>query len=180
MAELRVMWRHHLERQDEEETRTPVRLLSSFLPPSGGRQDEELITVKMAQVEMEAIMKETALRCRELEMEAEAATGQIERLQTEVEAGRRSGREEKAKLREGERKLEELEGRLKDTTLMGRIKEAEHSQEVARLQQRIAELELKETEAAARDQIQVWGSDLAEEQMQLDDRLSAHTLADSD
>ena len=47
-----------------------------------------------------------------------------------AEEEERRGREGQGRLRESERRLQDLEGRNKDAELMGRIREAEHSQQV--------------------------------------------------
>jgi len=161
MAELRGMWRQQ-GREDEGKVgasggRGPVKLLSSLLE---GGKGEAGLAAKLKEVETDAEVRELRLRVREVESQLEVAQAQagrqdqaVSRLRDLLDQEGSRGREERLKLKERERRVQELEGRLKDDQLMGRIREAEHSQQVASLQQRIAELEVERTEAAARGEL---------------------------
>jgi len=161
MAELRGMWRQQ-GREDEGKVgasggRGPVKLLSSLLE---GGKGEAGLAAKLKEVETDAEVRELRLRVREVESQLEVGQAQagrqdqaVSRLRDLLDQEGSRGREEKLKLKERERRVQDLEGRLKDDQLMGRIREAEHSQQVASLQQRIAELEVERTEAAARGEL---------------------------
>jgi len=161
MAELRGMWRQQGREEDGKigasSGRGPVKLLSSFLE---GGKGEAGLAAKLKEVEVDAEVRELRLRVREVESQLEVAEVQasrqdqaVTRLRDLLDQEGSRGREEKLKLKERERRVQELEGRLKDDQLMGRIRDAEHSQQVASLQQRIAELEVERTEAAARGEL---------------------------
>ena len=68
------------------------------------------------------------------------------RLQEELEDYKRQTSDLKSQIREAQIKFSNLEGKLKDEQLMGRIKEAENTQIIAELKHKISSLEVKNQE----------------------------------
>lgn len=102
--------------------------------------------------EMEALteVKELRLKVMELETQVQVATNQLRRqdegskvLKEDLEASLARERDLVAKLREQQHKYTDLESKMKDETLMAKIHDAEHAQQVAELTQKISILELK-------------------------------------
>ncbi len=150
---------------------TPKKLLGSLLDKSEvNRLEEELMTARLTEVESQAELKESRLKV--MELETQVRTNQsFERieyrtflflLQNQVIANqlKRQG-EEVAKLsaslesktsnetklqrqlREAQRKYADLESRMKEDLMMARIRDAENTQCVAELTQKISSLEYK-------------------------------------
>lgn len=95
-------------------------------------------------------VKELRLKVMELETQVQVATNQLRRqdegekqLREEIEVESAKVKELTSKLREGMHKYTDLESKMKDDSMMARIRDAEHAQHVAELTQRISLLELK-------------------------------------
>merc|ERR1719220_3352636 len=115
------MWRQQQGREDDGKIaassgRGPVKLLSSFLE---GGKGEAGLAAKLKEVEVDAEVRELRLRVREVESQLEVAELQasrqdqaVTRLRDLLDQEGSRGREEKLKLKERERRVQELEGRL--------------------------------------------------------------------
>lgn len=102
--------------------------------------------------EMEALteVKELRLKVMELETQVQVSTNQLRRqddngkvLREELETALAREKELETKLREQHDRYTDLESKMKDDTMMARIRDAEHAQQVAVLSQKISVLELK-------------------------------------
>lgn len=102
--------------------------------------------------EMEALTenKELRLKVMELETQVQVSTNQLRRqdengklLKDELETVLAREKFLETKLRESHDRYTDLESKMKDDTMMARIRDAEHAQQIAELRQKISVLELK-------------------------------------
>ncbi|XP_043469152.1 ecotropic viral integration site 5 ortholog isoform X1 [Leptopilina heterotoma] len=159
VTELSAAWQKHLQEHRSSHTAqaadsTPKKLL--FWENRGHeiqKLEEDLMTTRIREMEALTEVKELRLKVMELETQVQVATNQLRRqdegskvLKEDLEAS--SGREKDliAKLREQQHKYTDLESKMKDETLMSKIHDAEHAQQVAELSQKISILELKNEE----------------------------------
>ncbi|XP_059093741.1 ecotropic viral integration site 5 ortholog-like isoform X1 [Tigriopus californicus] len=167
VSELSAMWQKHIKRADGEANgdslgvmaapSTPKKLLGSLL--EGGKAaeaaklEEELLTSRMSEVEGQADLKEQKLKVMELETQNHVIANQLKRQSDEV-SRLREAMEKKAEIegtlqqqvKEAKRKYADLEGRMKEDLMMARIRDAENTQCVAELTQKISSLEYKNQE----------------------------------
>lgn len=112
--------------------------------------EEDLMTTRIREMEALTELKELRLKLMELETQVQVGTNQLRRqdeggkvLKEELEASSVREKDFFAKLREQQHKYTDLESKMKDETLMAKIRDAEHAQQVAELTQKISILELK-------------------------------------
>lgn len=112
--------------------------------------EEDLMTTRIREMEALTEVKELRLKVMELETQVSVNTNQLRRqdengkvLSEELETALARQKELETKLREQQNKYTDLESKIKDDTMMSRIKDAEHAQQVAELTQKISVLELK-------------------------------------
>ena len=165
---LKNMWRAHILRNNSLEssgkvaTSSPKKLISSFLDSSSSvRLEEELISSRLAEVDSVAQLQESQSLVRDLEHQVKTSRHHLSRqdalvirLQEELERQKRKQSELQSAVRDADVKLVNLEGKLKDERLMSRISEAENSQVVAELKQKIISLELISQETQVLDNFQ--------------------------
>ena len=135
---------------------TPKKLLGSLLEGSASlksetaRLEEELMTARLIEVENEAELQASRLKVMELETQNQVIANQLKRqgdetnhLRESLESKTSSEAKLERQVREAQRKYADLESRMKEDLMMARIREAENTQCVAELTQKISSLEYK-------------------------------------
>ncbi|XP_074654316.1 ecotropic viral integration site 5 ortholog-like [Tubulanus polymorphus] len=128
---------------------------------------DELILSRLHETQAASELRDMKQKVMELETQNQICTHQIHRLDTEnmklksrlTECDERE-REYKNRMQDNERKLADLESKRKEESMMVRIKDAEHTQTIAEMRQRIAELEIETQELVTAGQIQQKDNDL--------------------
>ena len=112
--------------------------------------EEDLMTTRIREMEALTEVKELRLKVMELETQVQVATNQLRRqdegfkvLKEDLETYLKREKDLMSKLREQQHKYTDLESKMKDETLMAKIRDAEHAQHVAELTQKMSVLELK-------------------------------------
>jgi len=167
VADLSTMWKKHLQQRSEAEASgstgssaavpsTPKKLLGSFLENGKSevaRLEEELMTARLVEVENEAELKASRLKVMELETQNQVIVNQLKRQGEEInklgeslETKKASESKLERQVREAQRKYADLETRMKEDLMMARIRDAENTQCVAELTQKISSLEYKNQE----------------------------------
>merc|ERR1711899_54781 len=172
VAELSSMWKKHLQqRSSESDTAsgghstvsaassvvpsTPKKLLGSLLDGKSevARLEEELMTARLIEVESQAELKDTRLKVMELETQNQVVANQLKRqaeqthqLRESLENKNTNESKLERQVREAQRKFADLESRVKEDLMMARIRDAENTQCVAELTQKISSLEYKNQE----------------------------------
>merc|ERR1719151_526202 len=135
---------------------TPKKLLGSLLEAGGltksevTRLEEEMMTIRMSEVGAQAELKDQNLKVMELETENQVIANQLKRqsddllrlrgsLDTKTESENRLEKQ----VRESKRQYADLESKMKEEIMMARIRDAENTQRVAELTQKISGLECK-------------------------------------
>jgi len=169
VAELSTMWKKHLQQRSEADATstssmasavpsTPKKLLGSFLEGKSevARLEEELMTARLVEVENEAELKASRLKVMELETQNQVIVNQLKRQGEEInqlgeslETKTASEAKLERQVREAQRKYADLETRMKEDLMMARIRDAENTQCVAELTQKISSLEYKNQEMIA-------------------------------
>merc|ERR1712241_59283 len=169
VAELSTMWKKHLQQRSEGSDSaanpsasavpsTPKKLLGSFLEGKSevARLEEELMTARLVEVENEAELKASRLKVMELETQNQVIVNQLKRQGEEInqlgeslETKTASEAKLERQVREAQRKYADLETRMKEDLMMARIRDAENTQCVAELTQKISSLEYKNQEMMA-------------------------------
>jgi len=161
VGDLNTMWQKHLKRAEspkegEVPPSTPKKLLGSLLEggkSEAARLEEELMTSRLKEVECMSELKEIRLKVMDLETQREVWNNQVKRqgeegrrLQDQLESANKQTIALSAQLRESQRRFVDLEGKLKEDIMMARIRDAENTQCVAELTQKISNLEYKNQE----------------------------------
>ncbi|CAG2056873.1 unnamed protein product, partial [Timema podura] len=114
------------------------------------RLEEELMTTRIREMEVLTEVKELRLKVMELETQVQVSTNQLRRqdeenknLREEIDQAVNRERDLTTKLREQQHRYTDLESKIKDDLMMSKIRDAEHTQCVAELTQKISLLELK-------------------------------------
>merc|ERR1711884_567755 len=167
VAELSSMWKKHLQQKSESDNTTvdgalqttsvvpstPKKLLGSFLEGNKSetaRLEEELMTARLIEVENEAELQASRPKVMELETQNQVIANQLKRQAEEtnrfkecLETKTTIEAKLERQVREAQRKYADLESRMKEDLMMARIREAENTQCVAELTQKISSLEYK-------------------------------------
>ncbi|KMQ94214.1 tbc1 domain family member [Lasius niger] len=166
VVELSAAWQRHLQEHRSAQSApaadsTPKKLL--FWENRGHevqKFEEDLMTTRIREMEALTEVKELRLKVMELETQVQVATNQLRRqdeggkvLKDDLEAALAREKDLAAKLREQQHKYSDLESKMKDETMMARIRDAEHAQQVAELTQKISLLELKNEEMYAEGEL---------------------------
>ncbi|KAL1116980.1 hypothetical protein AAG570_004308 [Ranatra chinensis] len=166
VTELSAQWQRHLQEHRQEPPpapdSTPKKLGLFWDNRSADTQhlEGELMTTRLK--EMEAIMelKELKLKVMELETQVQVSGNQMKRqdednkkLTEQLEACELKMKEQTARCRDHMHKYSDLESKMKDELMMARIRDAESSQLVAELTQKISRLELKNSEMVAEGEL---------------------------
>ena len=112
------------------------------------------MTARMSEVDSQAELKESHLRVMELETQNGVIANQLKRQSEEVlrlrdllEAKSSSEAKLEGQLRDARRQHSDLESRMKEDLMLARIRDAENTQSVAELTQKISSLEYKVKES---------------------------------
>nr|CAD7196638.1 unnamed protein product [Timema douglasi] len=165
VGELGAQWQRHLQEHRVEATpppdSTPKKLL--FWENRGNetqRLEEELMTTRIREMEVLTELKELRLKVMELETQVQVSTNQLRRqdeenknLREEIDQAVNRERDLTTKLREQQHRYTDLESKIKDDLMMSKIRDAEHTQCVAELTQKISLLELKNEEMVAEGEL---------------------------
>ncbi|XP_073973180.1 ecotropic viral integration site 5 isoform X9 [Rhodnius prolixus] len=124
------------------------------------RLEDEVKTSKLKELEALMELKELKLKVMELETQVQVSGNQVKRqdednkrLAETLESSESKIKEMAAKCREHLHKYADLESKMKDELMMARIRDAESSQLIAELTQKISRLELKNSEMAAEGEL---------------------------
>jgi len=167
VSELNSMWLKHLKRSENpspqsEVPSTPKKLLGSLLEgkSEASKFEEELMSLKIREVEGVAELKELRLKVMDLETQTHVSHNQLKRQNEEVKKlndllddSNKKNMDLQFKVREAERKFTDLEGKLKEDLMMARIRDTENTQCVAELTQKISNLEFKNQEFTTEDDL---------------------------
>lgn len=165
VGELSAQWQRHLQEHRVEAApapdSTPKKLL--FWESRNNetqRLEEELMTTRIREMETLTELKELRLKVMELETQVQVSTNQLRRqdeenknLREELEAAQNRERDQVNKFREEQHRYADLESKMKDELMMARIRDAEHTQCVAELTQKISILEMKNEEMVAEGEL---------------------------
>ncbi|KAG8037454.1 hypothetical protein G9C98_005664 [Cotesia typhae] len=166
VGELSTAWQRHLQEHRSAQSTpaadsTPKKLL--FWENRGHeiqKLEEDLMSSRLREMEVLTEVKELRLKVMELETQVQVATNQLRRqdegeklIREELEISSAKIKELTSKLREQMHKYSDLESKMKDDTMMARIRDAEHAQHVAELTQKISLLELKNEEMYAEGEL---------------------------
>lgn len=166
-TELEAQWQKHVQDHHRNEVvpppdSTPKKLGLFWENRSGDiqRLEEELMTTRLKEMEATMELKELKLKVMELETQVQVSTNQLrrqdednKRLAESLEAAEAKTKEQLAKCRDHMHRYADLESKMKDELMMARIRDAESSQLVAELTQKISRLELKNSEMAAEGEL---------------------------
>ncbi|XP_011505248.1 PREDICTED: ecotropic viral integration site 5 ortholog isoform X2 [Ceratosolen solmsi marchali] len=166
VTELSNSWQKHLQEHRASHTAasaesTPKKLL--FWEDRGcevQKLQEDLMTTRIREINATVEVKSLRLKVMELETQVQVSTNQLRRqddngkvLKDELETALAWGKELEMKLREQHNRYTDLESKIKDDTMMAKIRDAEHAQQVAELTQKISILELKNEEMYAEGEL---------------------------
>ncbi|XP_046444293.1 ecotropic viral integration site 5 ortholog-like isoform X1 [Daphnia pulex] len=159
ISELSSQWLRHLQEEHTTENQptslesTPKKLLfweNNRSSSSAGNKSDELMTIRLREMEAVTELRELRLRLMELETQNQVLSNQLKRQDDEIkalvsktEASERLDKEHQSKIKEHERKYADLEAKMREDSMLARIHDAEHSQHVAELSQKISQLEMK-------------------------------------
>ncbi|XP_042207415.1 ecotropic viral integration site 5 ortholog-like isoform X1 [Homarus americanus] len=177
VQELTQLWTKHVQDQhgDKSEaakpdvTSTPSKKLGLFWDRSNeaAKLEEELMTTKLHETAAVAELKEARLKVMELETAVQVSTNQMKRqeeenkrLQEALDSAEANIRTMQSQLGDHKRKYTDLESQMKEEKMLARIREAEKSQSLAELTQKISSLEYKNQELVTEGEVsRVGGSD---------------------
>lgn len=164
--EISAQWQRHLQEKRAELTPAPdstpkkIGNLLSWNNAENQRLEEDLMTTRLREMESLAELKELRLKVMELETQVQVSGNQLKRqdednkaLRELLENGESRAKDLMAKLREQQHKYTDLESKIKDDLMMAKIHEAEHTQLVAELTQKISRLEMKNQEMVAEGEL---------------------------
>ncbi|XP_059470176.1 ecotropic viral integration site 5 ortholog isoform X2 [Neocloeon triangulifer] len=165
ISELSAQWQRHLQEHKQESTpaadSTPKKLL--FWENRGSdmqKVEEELMTTRIREMETLAELKELRLKLMELETQVQVSTNQLrrqdeenKRLRESLEQDAQREREHHARMREQLHRYSDLESQMKEQQMLARIREAENTQSVAELTQKISRLQMKNEEMVAEGEL---------------------------
>ncbi|XP_066944610.1 ecotropic viral integration site 5 ortholog isoform X6 [Macrobrachium rosenbergii] len=177
VQELTQLWTKHVqdhhgdksEAAKADATSTPSKKLGLFWDRSNdaAKLEEELMTTKLHETAAVAELKEARLKVMELETAVQVSTNQMKRqeeenkrLQEALDAAEANIRTMQSQLGDHKRKYTDLESQMKEEKMLARIREAEKSQSLAELTQKISSLEFKNQELVTEGEVsRVGGSD---------------------
>ncbi|EEB19620.1 GTPase-activating protein GYP5, putative [Pediculus humanus corporis] len=158
--ELNSQWQRHLTEHRMEANSAPDSTPKKILfwdnrANETQRLEEELMTSRIREMEALTELRELRLKVMELETQVQVSTNQLRRqdeenkkLKEELEGSTSQEKEARIKLKEQQNKYIDLESKFEML-----IKEAEHTQKVAELKQKISRLELKNHEMVAEGEL---------------------------
>ncbi|BET00471.1 TBC [Nesidiocoris tenuis] len=165
VVDISVQWQRHLQDHKPDPPpgpeSTPKKIVGMFRGTGEiQRLEEELMASRLKEMEAVMELKEAKLKVMELETQNQVSgnqlkrqTEEIKRLCSKVEDAEMKIKEMAAKCRDHLNKYSDLESKMKDELMMARIRDAESSQLVAELTQKISRLETKNSEMAAEGEL---------------------------
>ncbi|XP_074039117.1 ecotropic viral integration site 5 isoform X4 [Leptinotarsa decemlineata] len=188
VSELSDQWQRHLQehRQEPKPTSssdalsTPKKLLFwEHRHNETQKLEEELMTTRIREMETLTEVKELRLKVMELETQVQVSTNQLRRQDEEIkkqienlEAAELRDREAAARLLEEQRRYSDLESKMKDELMKAKISDAEKTQCVAELTQKISQLELKSQEIATEGELRIHSVDDSDKVRDLQDKVA--------
>lgn len=189
VQELTQLWTKHVQDQhgDKSEaakpdvTSTPSKKLGLFWDRSGeaAKLEEELMTTKLHETAAVAELKEARLKVMELETAVQVSTNQMKRqeeenkrLQEALDAAEANIRTMQSQLGDHKRKYTDLESQMKEEKMLARIREAEKSQSLAELTQKISSLEFKNQELVTEGEVSRVGGSESDQVPRLQDKVA--------
>ncbi|XP_041370278.1 ecotropic viral integration site 5 ortholog-like isoform X2 [Gigantopelta aegis] len=155
VKDIEQYWEKHMERQysvtspKEKNSKQEIKHLQ-----------EELMTVKIKETKALVEVKDTKQKVMELETQNHICSNQIRRmdesnksLKSRIEESLDTEKELKNHIKELRRKIDDMETKKKEETMLTRIMEAEHAQIIAEYKQKIANLEIQKEELLAAGQL---------------------------
>ncbi|XP_072154038.1 ecotropic viral integration site 5 ortholog isoform X3 [Bemisia tabaci] len=166
VTELNMQWQKHLQERKldppppPDSTPKKIGQLIGWNSQETQKLEEELMTSRLREMEAVSELKELRLKVMELETQVQVSGNQLrrqdednKRLKEEIENLESQQKELHSKLREQQHRYSDLESKMKDDQMMARIRDAEHTQLVAELTQKISRLELQNEEMVAEGEL---------------------------
>ncbi|XP_045120636.1 ecotropic viral integration site 5 ortholog-like isoform X4 [Portunus trituberculatus] len=189
VQELTQLWTKHVQDQHGEKseaakpdvTSTPSKKLGLFWDRSSeaAKLEEELMTTKLHETAAVAELKEARLKVMELETAVQVSTNQMKRqeeenkrLQEALDAAEANIRTMQSQLGDHKRKYTDLESQMKEEKMLARIREAEKSQSLAELTQKISSLEFKNQELVTEGEVSRVGGSESDQVPRLQDKVA--------
>lgn len=189
VQELTQLWTKHVQDQhgDKSEaakadaTSTPSKKLGLFWDRSNdaAKLEEELMTTKLHETAAVAELKEARLKVMELETAVQVSTNQMKRqeeenkrLQETLDSAESNIRTMQSQLGDHKRKYTDLESQMKEEKMLARIREAEKSQNLAELTQKISSLEYKNQELVTEGEVSRVGGSESDQVPRLQDKVA--------
>ncbi|KAK4304856.1 hypothetical protein Pmani_023213 [Petrolisthes manimaculis] len=189
VQELTQLWTKHVQDQHGERneaaksdaTSTPSKKLGLFWDRSNeaAKLEEELMTTKLHETAAVAELKEARLKVMELETAVQVSTNQMKRqeeenkrLQEALDAAEANIRTMQSQMADSKRKCDDLASQMKEEKMMARIREAEKSQNLAELTQKISSLEFKNQELVTEGEVSRVGASDGEQVPRLQDKVA--------
>ncbi|XP_060519386.1 ecotropic viral integration site 5 ortholog isoform X3 [Cylas formicarius] len=186
VSELSHQWQRHLQEHRQEPTAlseahsTPKKLL--FWENRHGetqKLEEELMTTRIREMETLTEVKELRLKVMELETQVQVGTNQLRRQDEEIKKQREAlesaemrDREAAARLLEEQRRYADLESKMQDELMRAKISDAEKTQAIAELTQKMSQLELKSQEIATEGELRIHSVDEGDRVRELQDKVA--------
>ncbi|CAH1188633.1 unnamed protein product [Phyllotreta striolata] len=186
VAELAEQWQRHLQdhKQDPppapDPLSTPKKLLFGKLGHNETQKlEEELMTTRIREMETLTEVKELRLKVMELETQVQVSTNQLRRQDDEmkkylesIEAAEGRDKEAAARILEEQRRYADLETKMKDELMRAKISDAEKTQSLAELMQKIGQLELKSQEIATEGELRIHSVEASDKVRDLQDKVA--------
>ncbi|XP_031343186.1 ecotropic viral integration site 5 ortholog isoform X1 [Photinus pyralis] len=187
VAELSNQWQRHLQQDHKQESApssdalsTPKKLLFwENRHNETQRVEEELMTTRLREMETLTEVKELRLKVMELETQVQVSTNQLRRQDEEIkkqkdllEKGELRDRDAAARLLDEHRRYKDLETKMQEELMNARIRDAEKTQAVVELTQKISQLELKNEEIATEGELRSHSVDDNERIRELQDKVA--------
>ncbi|CAG9761550.1 unnamed protein product [Ceutorhynchus assimilis] len=187
VAELSNQWQRHLQEHkakpepatSSDPLSTPKKLLFGNRNNEIQKLEEELMTTRIREMETLTEVKELRLKVMELETQVQVGTNQLRRQDEEIKKHREAlenaetrDREAAARLLEEQRRYSDLESKMQDELMKARISDAEKTQSVALLTQKIGQLELKSQEIATEGELRIHSVDDSDRVRELQDKVA--------
>ncbi|XP_066260325.1 ecotropic viral integration site 5 ortholog isoform X1 [Euwallacea similis] len=187
VSELSNQWQRHLQDHknkpdpttSNDPLSTPKKLLFGNRNNEVQKLEEELMTTRIREMETLTEVKELRLKVMELETQVQVGTNQLRRQDEEIkkqrealEAAELRDREAASRLLEEQRRYSDLESKMQDELMKARISDAEKTQAVAELTQKISQLELKSQEIATEGELRIHSVDDSDRVRDLQDKVA--------
>ncbi|XP_021944224.2 ecotropic viral integration site 5 ortholog isoform X1 [Folsomia candida] len=165
VADLTSQWQRHLQDHDESSTEkksnaTPLGNLFNSSKVEVQRLEEEVMTLKLREMQSIIELKEQRLKIMELETQVQVTSNQLKRqeddskrIREDLDSSWAQDKDMQSKLKDERRRYSDLESKLKEESVHARIKDAEKSQRIFDLSQIISALKLKNQELLAEKEL---------------------------